>query len=69
MQDFHGQDGPGVLQVGDVEVARCVAGQADVQNPAKGKKRRSEYILTADWHLKENAGVFLPEPYFIHFGL
>uniref|UniRef100_A0A3B5PXT3 Uncharacterized protein n=1 Tax=Xiphophorus maculatus TaxID=8083 RepID=A0A3B5PXT3_XIPMA len=33
LQDLHGQDDPGVLQVGDVQVARRVAGQADVQNP------------------------------------
>jgi len=33
LQDLHGQDDPGVLQVGDVEVSRGVAGQADVQHP------------------------------------
>lgn len=33
LKDLHGQDGPGVLQVGDVQVARSVAGQADVEHP------------------------------------
>lgn len=33
LKDLHGQDGPGVLQVGDVQVACCVAGQADVEHP------------------------------------
>lgn len=35
LKDLHGQDGPGVLQIGDVQVASCVAGQADVQNPER----------------------------------
>lgn len=33
LEDLHGQDGPGVLQVGDVQVACCVAGQANVEHP------------------------------------
>lgn len=37
LEDLHGQDGPGVLQVGDVQVPRRVAGQADVQNPEEGE--------------------------------
>lgn len=32
MKDLHGQDGPGVRQVGDVQVTRRVAGQTDVQH-------------------------------------
>lgn len=38
LKDLHGQDGPGVLQVGDVQVARGVAGQADVEHP-EGDRR------------------------------
>lgn len=37
LKDLHGQDGPGVLQVGDVKVASCVAGQADVKHPEREK--------------------------------
>lgn len=35
LQYLHGQDDPGVLQVGDVEVSRGVAGQANVEHPEK----------------------------------
>lgn len=34
LEDLHGQDDPGVLQVWDVQVTSRVAGQADVQNSA-----------------------------------
>lgn len=43
LQDLHGQDGPGVLQVGDVQVARRVAGQADVQHPEREETRRHRH--------------------------
>lgn len=32
LENLHGQDDPGVLQVWDVQVTSRVAGQADVQN-------------------------------------
>lgn len=32
LKDLHGQHSPGVLQIGDVQVASRVAGQADVQH-------------------------------------
>ena len=39
MKDLHGQHDPGVLQVRDVQVARRVAGQADVQHPERRRGR------------------------------
>lgn len=44
MKDLHGQDDPGVLQVGDVQVASCVAGQADVQHSKEGKRRNMRLV-------------------------
>lgn len=40
LKDLHGQDDPGVLQVGDVQIAGRVAGQPDVQHPGEEKGRR-----------------------------
>lgn len=38
LKDLHGQDSPGVVQIGDVQVACGVTGQADVQHPEKDCK-------------------------------
>lgn len=45
LKDLHGQDRPGVLQVGDVQVACSVAGQADVEHPEGD--RRAAWVKTA----------------------
>lgn len=37
LQNFHRENSPGVFQVGDVNIASCVAGQANVQNPGREK--------------------------------
>lgn len=40
LQHFHREDSPGIFQVGNVNIASCIAGQANVQNPRKEKKKK-----------------------------
>ena len=40
LQNFHREDGPGIFQVGNVDIAGCITGQANVQNPGEEKKVR-----------------------------
>jgi hypothetical protein len=53
LKDLHGQDDPGVLQVGDVQETSRVAGQTDVQHPVEGEGRRRSWntgVLLMFWN-------------------
>lgn len=40
LKNFHREDSPGIFQVGNVNIASCITGQANVQNPGKEKNKR-----------------------------
>jgi hypothetical protein len=40
LKNFHGEDSPGIFQVGNINIASCITGQANVQNPKKLKKKK-----------------------------
>lgn len=45
MKNFHGQNSPGVFQVGNINIASCITGQTNVQNPKKKKRKKNESLV------------------------